>query len=650
MNLDLLLENLAAYSVQVLALVAVAWALAALFRLRLPRALLAYWQGILVLCVLLPWIQPRQRPIIPYVSAPAVVQSRVVSAAPVESPEFPLYETVAAILLAGMAIRLAWLGIGFCRLSLYRRRAPRLEPLPPALEYARAATGASAAFYLSRELAGPVSFGLFSPAVLLPARFGELEPAFQRAIACHELLHVRRRDWLLTLVEEAVRTLLWFHPAIWWLLGRIQLVREQAVDRLVIEITAGRDHYVEALLEMANVRGRLACIPPAPLFLRRRHFARRLEFIVKEVAMSRIRLAGSLATMSALLAAAGVLTVWSLPLKGEPEFARAQTQEGSKRVRVGGNVQQKKLLHQVAPVYPPLAKQARIQGVVRLQASIAKDGTVLNLTVVSGHPLLIPAALEAVKQWRYEPTLLNNEPVEVITQIDVNFSLSGEGSAAPLLGSESVPFSLDETEEPKRIRVSARVQERKLLYNPEPVYPPLAEQARIRGFVKLVVLISTDGAVKEVRVVSGHPLLVPAAVDAVRQWRYRPTLLDGEPAEVISEIQVNVGARQPEIVERKVGEAVFRVGGDVKPPTLLHKVEPEYTEQARDSKLEGTVVLSCEIGPDGAARNIRVEKWLGLGLDEKAVEAVEQWRFRPGEKGGQPVAVRATVEVNFRLL
>lgn len=94
------------------------------------------------------------------------------------------------------------------------------------------------------------------------------------------------------------------------------------------------------------------------------------------------------------------------------------------RIRVGGNVQQANLIKKVTPVYPPLAKQARIQGTVRFTAIISKDGTIQNLQLVTGHPLLVPAAQEAVKQWMYKPTLLNGEPVEVITQIDVNFTLS----------------------------------------------------------------------------------------------------------------------------------------------------------------------------------------------------------------------------------
>lgn len=92
-------------------------------------------------------------------------------------------------------------------------------------------------------------------------------------------------------------------------------------------------------------------------------------------------------------------------------------------IRVGGQVAAARLLNQTRPVYPPLARQARIQGTVRLEAIISKDGTIENLEVVSGHPLLIQAALSAVRTWRYQPTLLNGVPVEVITTIDVNFTM-----------------------------------------------------------------------------------------------------------------------------------------------------------------------------------------------------------------------------------
>ncbi len=95
------------------------------------------------------------------------------------------------------------------------------------------------------------------------------------------------------------------------------------------------------------------------------------------------------------------------------------------RVRVSQGVSQGLLIHKVQPQYPPLARQARVQGTVVLQALIGKDGTIQNLHVVSGHPMLTSSALEAVKQWRYKPYYLNGEPVEVETTINVNFTLAG---------------------------------------------------------------------------------------------------------------------------------------------------------------------------------------------------------------------------------
>ena len=95
------------------------------------------------------------------------------------------------------------------------------------------------------------------------------------------------------------------------------------------------------------------------------------------------------------------------------------------RVRVSQGVSAGLLVRKVNPAYPPLAKQARIQGQVVLHAVISKDGSIENLTLVSGHPMLAPAAIEAVKQWKYKPYLLNGEPVEVDTEVLVNFTLSG---------------------------------------------------------------------------------------------------------------------------------------------------------------------------------------------------------------------------------
>jgi periplasmic protein TonB len=99
-----------------------------------------------------------------------------------------------------------------------------------------------------------------------------------------------------------------------------------------------------------------------------------------------------------------------------------------------------------------------------------------------------------------------------------------------------------------------------------------------------------------------------------------------------------------------VGGGVFRVGGGVSAPAVVYKVDPEYSEEARKAKYSGTVLLSVIVDQEGHARDIKILKSLGMGLDEKAMEAVLKWKFKPGMKGGQAVNVRAQIEVNFRLL
>ena len=98
------------------------------------------------------------------------------------------------------------------------------------------------------------------------------------------------------------------------------------------------------------------------------------------------------------------------------------------------------------------------------------------------------------------------------------------------------------------------------------------------------------------------------------------------------------------------GGGVYRIGGGVSSPSILHKVEPEYSEEARKAKWQGTVELSVIVDQSGHPRDIKVAQSLGLGLDQKAIEAVEKWLFKPGMKDGKPVAVFATIQVTFHLL
>jgi periplasmic protein TonB len=119
---------------------------------------------------------------------------------------------------------------------------------------------------------------------------------------------------------------------------------------------------------------------------------------------------------------AGTIVI-AAPALPPPPKPQVHPSAPSAPIRVGGSVQMAKLIRKVIPEYPMLARASRISGVVHLVGTIAKDGTIRNLQLVDGNPLLTHAAMEAVAQWVYEPTLLNGEPVEVIAPIEVNFTL-----------------------------------------------------------------------------------------------------------------------------------------------------------------------------------------------------------------------------------
>jgi TonB family protein len=303
-----------------------------------------------------------------------------------------------------MALRFAWLGLGLLRLRRY-------QPHSHAFDGGKGVAGV----LISDEISSPVTFGFFRPVVLLPRGFTNMAAPLREAILCHELLHVSRHDWLFTVAEEAVRAVLWFHPAIWWLLSEIQLAREQVVDQAVIRMTGSREPYVDALLAVAGARPQLD-LSPAPLFLRRRHLKQRVVSILKEVPMTRRKSLSALTAGLGLMAAACWFVTGAIPLTAAPD--------APPKIKIGGNVAQANLISNPKPLYPPEAKRARIQGTVRLDIEVAPDGTVKDISVADGPPELIQSAVDAVKQWVYRPTLLNGEPVAVLTTVDVHYTLS----------------------------------------------------------------------------------------------------------------------------------------------------------------------------------------------------------------------------------
>jgi TonB family protein len=407
------LRNLGFYSLQILLIAAAGGLLIQVLQIRMPKVRLYCWQVLLVVCFLLPAIQPWRR-----LNIDSSVQITTGAFTPVERNhslgflQIPLPNVILLLLGAGAAIRFSILGLGFLRLRRYRRDS---SIVPGAFHDLERRMGIHADVHVSPDTPGPVTFGFLHPVILLP------EACLQdESIACHELLHVRRYDWLFTVLEECALALFWFHPAMWWLIAQIQLTREEAVDRGAVAILNSRERYLESLLALATAKVGMDLVPASP-FLRRRHLQKRVASLLKEVSMSKLRLSWSLATFVAALALAGWLGVRSFPLQAAPQEKPDETV-----YRIGDEgVTPPKVLSKTEPEYTAEARDAKIEGAVVLSLQIDADGLAQNIQIMrSLDSGLDQNAVAAIQQWRFEPGEKNGKPVRVAAKIEVNFRLN----------------------------------------------------------------------------------------------------------------------------------------------------------------------------------------------------------------------------------
>jgi beta-lactamase regulating signal transducer with metallopeptidase domain len=410
------LRDVLSYSLQLALLVGAGAALARAFDLREPRVTHAYWRLLLAIGLLLPFVQPwthSSSTALTLVAEPSVATAAEAGGAISIEPisRFPLVPILAALLAGGIVLRTLWLLVGAWTLRRLRRQSSPLEPAPEPFRIAEARLGVRAGLLTSTRVASPITFGLTRPVVIIPPSVMTMSTHVQEAIAYHELLHVRRRDWIFEILEEAIRAIFWFHPAIWWLIGRIQLSREQLVDSAAITLTESRERYLDALLVVASTKSPTALVP-APLFLRRSLLKRRVAQILQETTMTTRRLITALSASAAAVALVATAAVRSFPLQAqEPPAA---TQQGSAPVQIvkGGD----HLLHASMPEYPKRAAEARVQGDVQLDLVTDERGEVADARVISGPDELRRAALESALQWHYD---LHSTSVQATLRFDL---------------------------------------------------------------------------------------------------------------------------------------------------------------------------------------------------------------------------------------
>jgi TonB family protein len=425
MSAQLWLQNLISYSLQIAGLALAGVLLPRALRLRTPRLLYFYWQALLAVCLLLPLLQPWQH----FgtgrggTSASRILLDLAPAASPL--PGFPLASLILVALVGGMGLRLGWLGLGLAKLTRYRQIAGRIEPLPRSIREIAARLGVAPEFRLSEEIQGPVTFGLWRPVILLPPHFAGMDADHQQAIASHELLHVVRRDWILNLAEEIVLAGFWFHPVVWWLVGRIRLSREQVVDRQVVEMTGARKPYLCALVEVAAGAGasRAAAVPT---FLNESQLAERIRTLVKEDFMSKQRIGITLAAVIVLTLLAGFAIIRKFPLEfgGAPPAASNPIQGPLKIFSIGDGVTAPVPISKPEPPYTKEAKAAKIQGTVVLWVIVGADGVVKDAGITKAlDPGLDQNAVNTIKTWKFKPAMKDGQPVPVRVTVEVSFKL-----------------------------------------------------------------------------------------------------------------------------------------------------------------------------------------------------------------------------------
>jgi TonB family protein len=580
------LQNLAFYSLQIAGVAAAGALLLRLLQIRIPTIRLMCWQALIAACIALPAIQPwltaKTNANVQISMGPAMAAG---AAAGSRGMAFPVVGIVLLLVGAGAAVRFGILGLGLLRLRRYRRNSTFV---PGAFDNLQRRLGVFADVQMSAEVTGPVTFGFLRPVILLPEACIEDE-----SIACHELVHVRRHDWLFTVIEECILSVFWFHPAMWWMIAEIQLAREEAVDREVVAILNSRDQYLESLLALAASRAGFDLAPASP-FLRKRHLQKRVASLLKEVSMSKFRLTSSLAAFAAVLTLAAWLGVRSFPLQAAPQ------ENDSSNITVHSGPLP--LLHRAAVQYPKNAMAKHIEGTVVLELTLSETGTVTDARVLSGPEELRGAALQSVLEWHFA------SDAQPKTQVSIDFRLpSAEAVPGTLMAPPEDQARLDRLfiqapdsikqkleghlplregdritqsalndlsaalrdvdehlrvtihpnadktgsmifialnsagpgEAPKRIRVGGNVEAANIVQKVTPIYPAEAKANRVQGSVRFTVVIGKDGRVQSVTLVSGDPVLAQAAKDAVQQWVYKPTLLNGDPVEVMTQVDVN---------------------------------------------------------------------------------------------------------------
>jgi TonB family protein len=469
------------------------------------------------------------------VAVPAVLPAAVPAAAPAPSSRLPRTDApidrpasnrsfVALVWTGGFLITAAMLATGVFRLARIASRAQRVHDGP----WVSTTRTVAASYGLRREIVllqtdAPnllATWGVFRPRVLLPSHAREWPQDRVHVVLCHELAHIRRHDWLVQIAAQTLLTILWFNPLMWVACARLRRESEQACDDAVLARGVSAREYAGHLLDLARQCRRrefpwaAAATPMAHPSTLERRIAAMLNPRLNRTALSR----------RAVVLTAFVLLAVTLPTAA---FRAAQAPPAA----LAGTV-----YDATGAVMPGVVLTLEDAQQIKWEATTNASGR-FDFPLIGAGRYMITATLPGFRQLRQEFDLRNPRDWDraVTLQVgDLQETVTVSERRVPAAAAPSRPRG------PQPVRVGGNIRVPMKELDVHPVYPQTMRDAGREGVVPLDAIIGRDGTVTSVRVLSAqvHPDFAIAAVDAVRQWRFSPTLLNGTPVEVVMTVSV----------------------------------------------------------------------------------------------------------------
>jgi TonB family protein len=510
----------------------------------------------------------------------------------------------------------------------------------------------------------PMTFGVLRPTVLLPEEARDWSGERRRVVLLHELGHVLRGDTATHLLARTALALHWWNPLAWTMWREFLKERERATDDLVLGAGTMASDYASHLLEIARTMQVRPSSAAAGVTMARRSQleGRLLAILDQHTTRGKQGLAATIA--AALLAVAMMAPLAAVRAQSQAE----QDAPAVEATILAANAQKNhEILDQAALAYEQLRKFAEAQKL--REASLALTEQVSGpLSKDYASALVKLGDLARKRGARPESVAYYSKALELGDRPEVFSALLNLGRDALHAKAFSAdPPSPDGTAPGVNLRAVAGLVQTVLGNDPAKAYDYLRRARNVASngnemgtamtWMAIARQNETDGAAEaESLYRSALSAEDPNSAEQALTLEFYSRFLksqdratEAEPLETRA-----TGIRRDRIKgmgPREVAaSSVLRVGPGMKPPTLVYKVEPQYSEEARSAKYQGTVLLKVVIDVDGKAKDMEVVHGLGLGLDEQAVLAIRQWKFNPGMKDGLQVPVMAQIEVNFKLM